>query len=283
MQILIVVPAYNEETTIDRCLEAISNQQLGTSQHQCSVVVVANGCTDKTAEKASGWVARFSEAGMHLRVLQTATAGKCHALNMAENTASPDATIYIDADVVIDPLILSQLAEALAPPTPRFATGTLLTAPMTSRTSQIYADIWLQLASLSDATKGCGLYAVNRAGRARWGAFPDIHSDDKFVRLQFEPAERVTVAATYMWPVPEGLVNLVRVRRRWCEGNRELLAKFPHSAKVEARSSARRHLISRLMFRDPIGLGVFSGIYLVSKGLAALSSPTAQVPWRRGR
>uniref|UniRef100_A0AAN0MD34 Uncharacterized protein n=1 Tax=Yoonia rhodophyticola TaxID=3137370 RepID=A0AAN0MD34_9RHOB len=45
--------------------------------------------------------------------------------------------------------------------------------------------------------------------------------------MNFTPAERVEVPATYIWPMVEGFGNLVRVRRRQDIGVAEIAQKYP--------------------------------------------------------
>jgi hypothetical protein len=44
---------------------------------------------------------------------------------------------------------------------------------------------------------GCGCYAVSSEGRRRWTMFPDLISDDKFVRLYFSEREQRVIDSTW--------------------------------------------------------------------------------------
>jgi hypothetical protein len=139
---------------------------------------------------------------------------------------------------------------------------------------------WLSLVQRD--VYGIGLYAVNARGRGRWSTFPSIHSDDKFVRLNFDPDERVKVQARYHWPLPEGWTNLLRMRLRWTEGNLEIKRKFPALTKGEARSrKILYHLF--LVLRRPASFVVFFSIYMICRLIARADVETAQTPWRRAR
>jgi hypothetical protein len=73
-----------------------------------------------------------------------------------------------------------------------------------------------------------GVYAVSAAGRRRWGRFPELHSDDKFVRLHFEPSERRCIAdVTYTVRCPASIAEMVRYRRRYTRGNKQLSVLYP--------------------------------------------------------
>ena len=129
---------------------------------------------------------------------------------------------------------------------------------------------------------GIGVYATNASGRKRWGAFPEIYSDDRFIRLNFAPHERRKAKAEYLWPLPNGFWNMVKVRRRWCEGNDELVRLYPD---LLDNDSQRNNNLSNLLsvMRFPIAGSVFLAIYVLSTALAATRRRDAAFHWRRGR
>jgi hypothetical protein len=64
-----------------------------------------------------------------------------------------------------------------------------------------------------------------------------LYSDDKFVRLQFELAERRRLdTASYEVVAPEGFLALVRARRRYLRGNTELADQVPGACDVSRRA-----------------------------------------------
>ncbi len=94
------------------------------------------------------------------------------------------------------------------------------------------------------------------------GEFPSIISDDTFVRLQFQPEERVQVAATYDWPMVEGFAALVRVRRRQDAGVRELMALDPALLQREGKARLGARDLLALALRDPVGFAVYAAVSL---------------------
>ena len=122
--------------------------------------------------------------------------------------------VYLDADIQCAPQMLPRLRAALDRPEARYAGGELVVTPAKSWVTRRYADLWSRLPFMKKGVTGAGLFAVNAAGRARWDKFPEIISDDGFVRLCFAPGERIKVSASYLWPLSEGFSRLVRVRRR---------------------------------------------------------------------
>ena len=118
---------------------------------------------------------------------------------------------------------------------------------------------------------------MDAAGRARWGEFPDIISDDTFARLQFAPAERHEVAARYHWPMVEGLSNLIRVRRRQDAGTAEVYRLYPHLHPNEGKGDVGGGDLIRLALAAPLGFVVYAVIRLAVR----MKPPAAE--WSRGR
>ena len=88
---------------------------------------------------------------------------------------------------------------------PRYASGRPnVTLSGQDTLTRHYTRFWETIPFMTQGVPGFGVFAMNRAGRARWGAWPDIISDDTFARLSFAPSERVSVPATYDWPMIEG-------------------------------------------------------------------------------
>ncbi|ETX30427.1 glycosyltransferase [Roseivivax isoporae] len=272
----VIVPASNEAALIAECLRALAASD--PVPGGVEVIVVANGCRDDTAARARDRAPDFAARGWRLVVRERADGGKLAALNDGDAAAAGAARAYLDADVRVSPPLLPALAAALATDAPRYASGTLRIARARSWASRAYARIWARVPFMSTDVPGCGLFAVNAAGRARWGAFPDIVSDDTFVRLNFAPSERVAVPAPYDWPVVEGLPALVRVRRRQDRGVAEIAARFPALAANDNKPPFPLARKLRLALSDPLGFAVYSGV-----ALAVRLSPRGPDGWSRGR
>lgn len=260
----VLIPAHDEAGYIGACLAAVTASCTGA--HDLQVIVIANGCSDDTAA-----IAR--RAGVE--VIETAQGGKLPALELGDGAARHGTRIYLDADVVVSPDLLHQLIEALSGPAPRYASGRPVVARAQSALTRAYARFWQGQPFLTQGVPGFGIFAVNAAGRARWGAWPDIISDDTFVRLQFSPSERVRVPASYTWPMVEGAARLVRVRRRQDRGVAEIRQRFPLLMQNEDPRSPSR-LFARAL-RDPSGFAVYAAISLAVRILPGAGG------WERGR
>ncbi len=278
----VIIPCRNERNYIRGCLDAISAQAGLPADHGIEVIVAANGCRDRTVQVARECREGFAGNGFDLKVLDIPEPGKVGALNQAESVACFGNRVFVDADVILCSGVLAELARLLDAGTPVYASATVTIPTPRSLFSRAYARVWSNLPFVREGVPGIGLYAVNAMARCRWDDFPPIHSDDRFVRLNFAPHERHKAEARYCWPLPEGLFNLIRVRRRWTEGNRELLRKFPD---LIANDSERNNTVSNLatLMATPMASTVFVGVYLASEFLARLPRRHASFHWQRGR
>jgi glycosyltransferase involved in cell wall biosynthesis len=256
----VIIPASNEEGYIGRCLDALlaSDPIPGGAE----VIVVANGCRDRTAEVARTREGRARDSGWRFVVLDLAKGSKPGALNAGDAEAAGQSRAYLDADIVVTPPVMRQLAAAMEVDEPRYAGATPIIPPAESAVTRAYGRFWQRLPFAQSVAPGYGLFAVNAAGRARWAEFPTLISDDTFVRLQFTPAERVQVPATYEWPMIEGFPALVRVRRRQDAGVRELADRFPGILTREGKAPLGKGRLLGLALRDPLGFAAYASVSL---------------------
>lgn len=273
----VLVPASNESALIGGCLDAVLGSVWDHSG-AVQVLVIANGCRDDTAAVALSRADRFAARGWRLDVIERAAGGKLTALNVGDRAALAGSRVYLDADVTVSRDVLMQIHAALNSDAARYASGKLHIMAPDSWASRAYRRIYRQVPFMAQGVPGCGLFAVNTAGRARWGEFPDIISDDTFVRLHFTPEERVAVDAPYDWPLVRGLRNLIRVRRRQDIGVTELRDRYPDLMRNEGKAPFPMRAKLAMALRDPVGFAVYSGV-----ALAVRLTPGTAVGWSRGR
>lgn len=256
----VIIPASNEEGYIGHCLSALfaSPPPPGGAE----AIVVANGCRDATAARAQALAATAQAAGWGFQVLDLAQGGKPNALNAGDRAAMGDVRAYLDADVIVSPNLMAELVAALAHDAPRYAGGTPRIPRARSAVTRAYARFWQRLPFAQSTAPGYGLFATNAAGRARWGEFPTIISDDTFVRLQFTPDERVQVTAPYDWPMIEGFAALTRVRRRQDAGVAEIDRLYPGLLAREGKARLGKAQLAMLALRDPAGFATYAAVSL---------------------
>ena len=277
--ISVIIPANNEAGYIGACLDRLCASEWPSDQPPLQVVVVANGCSDTTVEDARACQPAFAAKGWTLDVLNLSEGNKIAALNAGDAAAVYHIRVYIDADIRVSPPLLAQLAQVLNQEAAAYASGEIEVPPAQSFISNRYARFWQKLPFIQKTVPGCGVYAVNAAGRARWGAFPQIISDDTFARYHFAEEEMHKVPAPFSWPITEGFASLVRVRRRQDAGLAEIRAHWPELAARMAPTAPDGGEKLRLFLRDPLGFVIYSVVALTVRTPLLRSGN----PWHRGR
>ena len=271
----VIIPACNEERHIGACLKAVFASD-PLPKHTLEAVVVANGCTDNTVAIAERFHSMADPRGWRLRVLNLPKGSKISALNEGDARAIGHIRVYLDADVVVSPSLLSEVTAALNTSRPRFATGTPSIQVPDDPLIAAYARFWQSLPYTRMHAPGFGLFAVNTNGRARWGRFPDVIADDTFVRLQFTPDERVQVPDTYAWPMVESLGRLIKVRRRQDQGTAQIAALYPELLPNEGKP---KPALKPLIKADPFGFAVYGGVAALVRATRGMNKGV----WARGR
>lgn len=103
-----IVAAYNEEEGIARKIE--NTLALDYPPEQIEIVVAANGCSDRTEEI----VRRFGDP--RVRLVSLPKPGKMEAVNRAVETATGEILVFTDADFLLDPQTLRNMARKFADP-----------------------------------------------------------------------------------------------------------------------------------------------------------------------
>lgn len=108
------VPAYNEERSLPNLLQTLLAQQVPPDWN-FEIVVVANGCSDRTADVAA--TVRDEVVGLDARdrfvIHELARANKADALNLVHRAAGGEAVAFFDADIVLGLGVVRALCSGL--------------------------------------------------------------------------------------------------------------------------------------------------------------------------
>ncbi|MFJ2028471.1 glycosyltransferase [Streptosporangium sp. NPDC087985] len=265
----VVVPAHNEEAVVASGLRRLL---AGTVPGEFDVVVVANACSDRTAE-----VAR--QAGV--RVVETPVPGKANALRLGDGTCRTFPRVYLDADVELSAASVRALVAAAGLP------GVLACAPVPAWDLDGVGWIARRMHKVHDqlvapfrALAGVGVYVLTEQGHARVFPLPDVISDDGWAHGSFAPHERMVVpdARSLVRPartVSAHLNRRVRVRL----GNRQLAELGRSAAEGRLRLSSLGTLVARRRV-SPLDAGCYLAVLLMDRALTWVrASRGGQVAW----
>jgi len=103
MKVSVVIPAYNEERYIGKCLESIAQQ----TEKPDEIIVVDNNCTDKTPEIAKKFGAR---------IVKEKKQGMIAARNAGFDSAQYEIIARTDADAILPPDWIVKIKEHFKDP-----------------------------------------------------------------------------------------------------------------------------------------------------------------------
>jgi hypothetical protein len=206
----VVIPAHNEGRVIGRLLGQVVPARPAAD---LSVLVVANGCTDDTAEVAASF-------GPCVRVLSIPVASKHDALVAADAAVTDFPRVYVDADVELRTEDVLALAAAVSQPGVLAAAPERVMAVAGSRWPvRWYYDVWTRLPQVRSGLWGRGVIAVGAPGQERIAGRPPLLGDDLAASLAFASQEqRIVAEARVIVHAPRTLADLLRRRVRAATG-----------------------------------------------------------------
>jgi glycosyltransferase involved in cell wall biosynthesis len=256
----VVIPAHDEEGVLLRTLSTL----LPDGEDRLEVVVIANGCRDRTAATARAF-------GHGVHVVEIPEASKIAALNAGDRAAIAFPRLYLDADIELSSSTAVALAELLETGDALVASPELqLDLRGASHWVRAYYRIWELSAFRRTGHIGSGAYAVSRYGRERWGRFPEVIGDDRFVQGRFAPEERATLRGhAFVVRPPRTLASLVLRGGRIAAGNRQL-RESGLAGRVPSDTDSARSLLRRVAPRPALWLpfAVYAGVQLRTRRLA---------------
>jgi hypothetical protein len=247
----IVIPAYNEAAVVERCLNALFD---GLTSEEVDVVVVCNGCSDDTAERAR-------RCGHPVRVLELPTASKAAALRLGDTATRCFPRLYLDADVVLGGGSARAVLERLR--TDAVAARPPLSYDTTQASALVraYYRARSQMPSLNRSLWGAGVYGLSEQARQRFGTFPDVVADDVWVDHQFERDEIVVVdCSPSIISTPRRTTDLIGTLRRVYGGKSVATLTPGRHKRLTSTTIAAVGDLGKLVRQSP-GAGLDAAVY----------------------
>jgi glycosyltransferase involved in cell wall biosynthesis len=252
----VVIPAHNEAAVIGRLLGALLAH---ARPAEFDVVVVANGCTDDTAQVAQAF-------GPSVRAVSAPEPSKHKALRLGDELAQGFPRLYVDADVSLGTADARALVEALGSGLLAVAPQRVMDLSSSSLIVRWYYDIWQLLPTVERGLYGRGVIAVSAAGFQRLASAPEVMADDLAASLAFNEGESAIVPeARVVVAAPRTVGDLIRRRVRAATSIAQMHQHVPDA--VDANRTSRGDLV-RIVRNRPLRapkLAVFLAVTVIAR------------------
>ena len=101
-EISVIIPVYNSEATIDKCLKSVTSQTIKSFE----IIVINDGSTDLSGELLCKW-------GNEIKLYNQENKGAPSARNFGFKKSRGRYVIFCDADIVMEPTMLEEMHDAL--------------------------------------------------------------------------------------------------------------------------------------------------------------------------
>jgi len=245
----VVIPAYNEERQIGRCLDALRAD--GYPAARLDLMVVDDGSTDGTREVVRAYP--------EVRLLRQDHAGKVMALNAGLRNAKHEFLLTIDADTRLRAGSIGEIVRPLTNPRVGAVTGVVKVGNSRGALGWFQSVEYLvnafsreSFSSVFRVSSGvCGaLTCYRRSALQQLGGFKAHTAAEDFdVALELVSGGFSIVAtrgAVGYTQVPGTLGSLLRQRVRWMKGCMQCFVK--HRALLTRGHPALRYLVASQIF-----------------------------------
>ena len=215
----VIVPAHNEASVIEACLNSIVNQ--AGIDH---IIVPCNGCTDNTVEIVES---KFP----NVVCLDIEKPSKTNALNVAEAKAKELGVsypiFYIDADTRLSDNCIPHISQAMADsPTLLSAPTPIINTDKSSWLVKTYYKVWTRLPYIKEGVIATCSFIVSEEGRQRFDQFADVIGDDGYIRCHFKNSEIANIEGAEIYiTAPKDIFSLIKIKTRARLGNMELISR----------------------------------------------------------
>jgi poly-beta-1,6 N-acetyl-D-glucosamine synthase len=273
----IVVPAYNEGAVIQGALRSL----LRLDYPRYEVIVVDDGSTDDTFEKARALTGEFS--GIAVRVIQKSNGGKASALNLGVSLARYDFVLCMDGDTALAEETLKVSMGHFRDRRVAAVAGNVKVANRMNFWTRLQALEYIQGLNMPRRAQGF-MRAVNiipgplgifrRPVLLEVGGYEtDTYAEDADLTLKILASgwrivyEDRAIAYT---EAPEGLQSLIKQRYRWTRGILQAVAKHNGVLWRLKSDNAVRFSVAMLVFEATVWpfMNVVANLFFVLLALA---------------
>ena len=162
MKLSVIIPCYNEENYIERCVDSLLKQ----SYKEFEVVFVDDGSTDNTHKILK----EYAKKNKRIRVYKQKNAGPGAARNKGAGLARGKILVFVDADMMFDKHYLRDLTKPIRSGK---EIGTTHSKELVANVENIWARSWsINRVPEETAVRGCGVFrAVLKKEFLRVGGF----------------------------------------------------------------------------------------------------------------
>ncbi|WP_375422889.1 glycosyltransferase [uncultured Friedmanniella sp.] len=257
----VVIAAHNEEAVIGRCLESLLRQE---DAGDLRIVVVANGCTDRTVAVAESY---------GVQVVELLDPGKAQALIVGDAQVEGFPRIYLDADIELPRHAVAAIEQAFA------SDSTVMALAPSRRVATVHSTLPVRayfainqrLPAFHNSLFGRGVIVLSEQGRSEFDTFPVVVADDLYLDSLYsedQKRELASVEVTVTAPTRTGplLQRLARVRR----GNAQLRqVADPNRPGQGVRRSDRLAWLTEVVLPNP-QLAPAAAVYVVLTVIAGV-------------
>jgi len=227
-KISVVVPAYNEELVIERCIKSLLNLEYSDYE----IIIVDDGSSDNTLKRARG----LMDSGV--KVIHQNNQGKPTALNTGIRSSSGEIIVTVDADTELHKDSLRMIANRFANKEIGAVAGNVKVVTDRGILNVLQSTEYttgINLVRKSQSILGCVMVvpgpiaALNRDALMQVGGFSDdTFAEDFDITMEILKAgykaeyEDKAIAYTV---APKNLEDLIKQRRRWYRGMIQVLEK----------------------------------------------------------
>lgn len=283
MKVSVIIPVYNEEKVIRKCLESLNMQ----SYQNLEVIVVDDGSNDKTSEILS----KFEASNLRLKALKQSHRGPGLARNLGAEEASGEILVFVDADMTFDKRFIEKL---IGPMVKDQVVGTFSKDEYVENADNVWSKCW----NLNKGLPSDKMHPKNypdkqrvfRAIRKKYfqqsGGFKPIgYVDDYTVSEALGVLAVNAPGAVFYHHNPDSLAEVFR-QARWIGKSEYKRRKIPNESVMRIISLMRyffvisliKGLILSVRYQTP-QLVVFKIVYDLAVEVSLLSSLIGEQPY----